>query len=139
MPDRLVDLYIEAINQAVAGRPRDMVIGVHVCRGNYKGHYLGEGGYDSIAERLFTRTDADVFLLEYDTPRAGGFAPLRLVPKGRGVVLGLVSSKTPALEEHRHAQAPHRRGEPLHRSRPARAQPAMRLCQQRRRQSADRG
>ena len=75
-----------------------MVIGVHVCRGNYKGHYLGEGGYDSIAERFFTRTDADVFLLEYDTPRAGGFAPLRLLPKGRGVVLGLVSSKTPALE-----------------------------------------
>jgi 5-methyltetrahydropteroyltriglutamate--homocysteine methyltransferase len=98
-PDRLVDLYIASINQAVAGRARDVTIGVHVCRGNYKGHYLGEGGYDSIAERFFTRTDADVFLLEYDTPRAGGFAPLKLVPKGKGVVLGLVSSKTPALED----------------------------------------
>jgi 5-methyltetrahydropteroyltriglutamate--homocysteine methyltransferase len=97
-PDRLVDLYIHAINQAVAGLPSDVVIGVHMCRGNYKGHYLGAGGYDSVAERFFAGTDVHHFLLEYDTPRAGDFNPLRFVPKGRGVVLGLISSKTPVLE-----------------------------------------
>jgi 5-methyltetrahydropteroyltriglutamate--homocysteine methyltransferase len=70
-----------------------------MCRGNYKGMYLSEGGYDSVAEKFFGRTEADHFLLEFDTPRAGGFAPLRFVPKGKGVVLGLVSSKTPVLEK----------------------------------------
>ena len=97
--DRLVDLYIDAINEAVQNRPSGMAIGVHVCRGNYKGKYLSEGGYDSVAEKFFGRTNVDHFLLEFDTPRAGGFAPLRFVPKGKGVVLGLVSSKTPALEK----------------------------------------
>ena len=97
-PDALVDLYIDAINAAVAGRPDGVVVGVHVCRGNYKGMYLSEGGYDSVAERFFARTNVDHFLLEFDTPRAGGFAPMRFVPKGKGVVLGLVSSKTPQLE-----------------------------------------
>jgi 5-methyltetrahydropteroyltriglutamate--homocysteine methyltransferase len=96
--DRLVDLYIDAINEAVKGRPKDMTIGVHVCRGNYKGMYLSEGGYDSVAEKFFGRTNVDHFLLEFDSPRAGGFEPLRFVPKGKGVVLGLVSSKTPQLE-----------------------------------------
>jgi 5-methyltetrahydropteroyltriglutamate--homocysteine methyltransferase len=98
-PDRLVDLYIDAINEAVKGRPKGMTVGVHVCRGNYKGMYLSEGGYDSVAERFFGRTEVDHFLLEFDTPRAGGFEPLRFVPKGKGVVLGLVSSKTPVLEK----------------------------------------
>ena len=93
------DLYIDAINQAVANRPRDMKIGVHVCRGNYKGMYLSEGGYDSVAEKFFARTKVDHFLLEFDTPRAGSFEPLRFVPKDKGVVLGLVSSKTAALEK----------------------------------------
>jgi len=97
-PDKLVDLYIDAINQAVKGRPKGVAVGVHVCRGNYKGMYLSEGGYDSVAEKFFSRTDVDHFLLEFDTPRAGGFAPLRFVPKGKGVVLGLVSSKTSELE-----------------------------------------
>lgn len=98
-PDRLVDLYIDAINQAVAGAPAGMTIGVHVCRGNYKGMYLSEGGYDSVAERFFGSARVNHFLLEFDTPRAGGFAPLRFVPKDKGVVLGLVSSKTPVLEK----------------------------------------
>jgi 5-methyltetrahydropteroyltriglutamate--homocysteine methyltransferase len=98
-PDRLVDLYIDAINEAVKGRPAGMQVGVHVCRGNYKGMYLSEGGYDSVAERFFGRTRVDHFLLEFDTPRAGGFAPLRFVPKDKSVVLGLVSSKTPELEK----------------------------------------
>jgi 5-methyltetrahydropteroyltriglutamate--homocysteine methyltransferase len=98
-PDRLVDLYIDAINEAVRNRPAGVTVGVHVCRGNYKGMYLSEGGYDSVAEKFFVRTNVNHFLLEFDTPRAGGFAPLRFVPKDKGVVLGLVSSKTPLLEE----------------------------------------
>ena len=98
-PDRLVDLYIDAINEAVKNRPAQIVVGVHVCRGNYKGMYLSEGGYDSVAEKFFSRTNVNHFLLEFDTPRAGGFAPLRFVPKDKGVVLGLVSSKTPQLEK----------------------------------------
>jgi len=97
-PDRLVDLYIDAINQAVKNRPPQVTVGVHVCRGNYKGMYLSEGGYDSVAEKFFGRSNVNHFLLEFDTPRAGGFAPLRFVPKDKGVVLGLVSSKTPQLE-----------------------------------------
>ena len=98
-PDRLVGLYIDAINEAMKGRPNGVTVGVHVCRGNYKGMYLSEGGYDSVAESFFGRVNVDHFLLEFDTPRAGGFAPLRFVPKGKGVVLGLVSSKTPVLEK----------------------------------------
>ena len=68
-----------------------------MCRGNFKGHYLGAGGYKSVAERFFARTKVNHFLLEYDTERAGDFKPLRFV-KNKGVVLGLVSSKTPVLE-----------------------------------------
>jgi 5-methyltetrahydropteroyltriglutamate--homocysteine methyltransferase len=97
-PDHLVDLYIDAINQAVKGKPAGVTVGVHVCRGNYKGMYLSEGGYDSVGERFFGRANVNHFLLEFDTPRAGGFDPLRFVPKSKGVVLGLVSSKTPRLE-----------------------------------------
>ncbi|MGQ0510730.1 MAG: 5-methyltetrahydropteroyltriglutamate--homocysteine S-methyltransferase [Betaproteobacteria bacterium] len=97
-PDALVDLYVDAINEAVKGAPADMSIGIHMCRGNYKGMYLSEGGYTSIAERLFNRARVTHFLLEFDTQRAGDFAPLAMMPKSKGVVLGLVSSKTPRLE-----------------------------------------
>jgi 5-methyltetrahydropteroyltriglutamate--homocysteine methyltransferase len=97
-PNALVDRYIDVINGAVAACPDDAVIGVHMCRGNFRGRYLAEGSYEWAAERLFARTRASHFLLEYDTPRAGDFAPLRFVPKGKGVVLGLISSKLPALE-----------------------------------------
>jgi 5-methyltetrahydropteroyltriglutamate--homocysteine methyltransferase len=96
-PDHLVDLYIESLNDAVAGAPAGVTFGVHMCRGNFKGHYLGTGGYESVAERFFARTKVNHFLLEYDTERAGDFKPLRFV-KDKGVVLGLVSSKTPVLE-----------------------------------------
>ena len=96
-PDRLVDLYIEALNAAVSEAPVGVIFGVHMCRGNFKGHYLGAGGYESVAEHFFTKARVNHFLLEYDTPRAGDFKPLRFV-KDKGVVLGLVSSKTPALE-----------------------------------------
>jgi 5-methyltetrahydropteroyltriglutamate--homocysteine methyltransferase len=96
-PDRLVDLYIKGINDIVVGSPDDVLFGVHMCRGNFKGHYLAAGGYESVAERFFSETCVNHFLLEYDTERAGDFAPLRFV-KNRGVVLGLVSSKVPTLE-----------------------------------------
>jgi len=96
-PDTLVDLYIESINAAVAAAPEGVAIGIHVCRGNFKGHYLASGGYESVAEQFFSRTKATHFLLEYDTERAGDFKPLRFV-EDKGVVLGLVSSKVPALE-----------------------------------------
>jgi 5-methyltetrahydropteroyltriglutamate--homocysteine methyltransferase len=96
--DELVDLYVDAINEAVKGRPADMVVGVHMCRGNYKGMYLSAGGYTSIAEKLFNRANVNHFLLEFDTPRAGDFAPLAMLPKSKGVVLGMVSSKLAALE-----------------------------------------
>ncbi len=97
-PDHLVDLYIKAINDSVAGAPADMVVGVHMCRGNFRGRYLSEGGYESVAGRFFANTNVTHFLLEYDTDRAGDFRPLRFVPKDKGVVLGLVSTKTPVLE-----------------------------------------
>src|SRR5215470_449421 len=96
-PDHLVDLYIESLNEAVAAAPPGVIVGVHVCRGNFKGHYLAAGGYESVAERLFRRTRVNHFLLEFDTQRAGDFKPLRFVDD-KGVVLGLVSSKTAELE-----------------------------------------
>ena len=74
-PDPLVDLYVNAINRAVAGCPPDLTIGVHMCRGNFKGHYLGAGGYKSVAERFFANTKVNHFLLEYDTARAGDTRP----------------------------------------------------------------
>ncbi len=97
-PESLVDRYIDAINGAVTDRGDDVVVGVHMCRGNFRGRYLAVGSYESIAERFFARTNVDHFLLEYDTARAGDFAPLRFVPPEKAVVLGLISSKTPALE-----------------------------------------
>ena len=96
--ERLVELYVDAINEAVKHLPPQMVVGVHMCRGNYKGMYLSEGGYDSVAEKLFGRAAVNHFLLEFDTPRAGDFAPLRFLPRTKGVVLGMVSSKTARLE-----------------------------------------
>jgi 5-methyltetrahydropteroyltriglutamate--homocysteine methyltransferase len=96
--DDLIDLYISAINQALANLPADLVVGLHVCRGNFRGRYLADGGYDWVAERLFQNADVNHFLLEYDTARAGDFAPLRFVPKNKGVVLGVISSKSPELE-----------------------------------------
>lgn len=97
-PDALVDLYIDAINEAVSVVPENVRVGVHMCRGNLKGHHLAAGGYEGIAERFFSRARINHFLLEFDTARAGDFSPLRFVPKGVGVVLGLVTSKSPQLE-----------------------------------------
>ena len=87
--------YIDAVNQCIAARPADMTVALHICRGNMSGHWGAEGGYDAVAEKMFRGIAVDAFFLEYDTPRAGGFEPLRFVPKTKKVVLGLVSSKRP--------------------------------------------
>jgi len=97
-PDRLIDLYIDLINRVVRSRPAGMTIGVHMCRGNVLGRWIAAGSYERIAERTFSTLEADAYFLEYDTARAGGFEPLRFMPKGKRVVLGLVSTKTPVLE-----------------------------------------
>ncbi len=97
-PDALTALYVKAMNDAVKDRPKGVTAAMHICRGNFKGKWMAEGGYDLIAERVFKEVDVDAFCLEYDTPRAGDFKPLAHVPKGKTVVLGLVSTKTPALE-----------------------------------------
>jgi 5-methyltetrahydropteroyltriglutamate--homocysteine methyltransferase len=97
-PDKLVDRYIDVLNRAVAGRPADMTIGMHLCRGNMESLWMGDGGYAPIADALFNRSDVDAFLLEYDSPRAGDFSPLRHLPAGKRAYLGIISTKNPALE-----------------------------------------
>jgi 5-methyltetrahydropteroyltriglutamate--homocysteine methyltransferase len=90
--------YIRQINAAIADRPADLAVTTHLCRGNYRSSWAAEGGYDFVAEALFTQLAVDGFFLEYDTERAGGFAPLRFVPPGKQVVLGLVTTKSGRLE-----------------------------------------
>ena len=97
-PAQLMDDYVALLNEAVKERPSHLTLAMHLCRGNYKAHWLSEGGYDFIAERLFNEINMDVYFLEYDTPRAGDFTPLQHVPAHKAVVLGLVSSKTAELE-----------------------------------------
>ncbi len=92
-------MYAEKVNETLAGLPRDVTVTLHQCRGNREGSWAAEGGYDPVADVLFNRINVDGYFLEYDTQRAGGFEPLRLLPKGKKrVVLGLVSSKKPDLE-----------------------------------------
>jgi 5-methyltetrahydropteroyltriglutamate--homocysteine methyltransferase len=98
-PDALPATYARLINAAIAGRPADMTVAIHLCRGNFRSAWVAEGGYDPVAETLFGQIEADAFFLEYDSGRAGDFAPLRYVPDGKFVVLGLVSTKTPRLED----------------------------------------
>ena len=97
---RLPGIYAQVINTALEGRPRDMVVTTHVCRGNFRSTWISEGGYEPVAEILFGAINYDGYFLEYDTERAGGFEPLRFVPKGnKNVVLGLVTSKSGTLEK----------------------------------------
>ena len=93
----LPQTYATLINAAIAGRPADMPISMHLCRGNFRSHGR-PGGYDPVAEVLFNGIDVDAYFMEYDTERAGSFEPLRFVPKGKTVVLGLVTTKTGELE-----------------------------------------
>ncbi|HEY6634945.1 MAG TPA: 5-methyltetrahydropteroyltriglutamate--homocysteine S-methyltransferase [Acidimicrobiia bacterium] len=97
-PDELPRTYAALINAAIREVPDDMTTAVHLCRGNYKSTYFASGGYEPVAEVLFTELDVDAFFLEYDDERSGDFAPLRFVPEDRTVVLGLVTSKVPDLE-----------------------------------------
>jgi 5-methyltetrahydropteroyltriglutamate--homocysteine methyltransferase len=96
--EKLPELYAQATNAALSDKPADMVTGMHLCRGNFRSTFQGSGGYDAIADILFNKTNIDAYFMEYDTERAGGFEPLRLVPKGKKIVLGLVTSKTGRLE-----------------------------------------
>ncbi|KAM5531697.1 hypothetical protein V8D89_014617 [Ganoderma adspersum] len=97
--EELLKMHIDVYNQVTADRPADLVIGVHTCRGNMKGIHFSEGGYDRVAEQLLKNLDVDVFYLEYDTERAGGLEPLRFLPLGKHVVLGLVTTKSGTLED----------------------------------------
>ncbi|MBI3370644.1 MAG: 5-methyltetrahydropteroyltriglutamate--homocysteine S-methyltransferase [Betaproteobacteria bacterium] len=97
-PQGLLDTYADVVNAALANRPPGMTVCMHVCRGNFKSAWAAEGGYDEVADTLFNKVRVDAFFLEYDDVRSGSFAPLRLAPKDKTIVLGLVTSKTPALE-----------------------------------------
>jgi len=99
-PDRLGTLYGDLINTAISDIPRDMTVTMHLCRGNYKSTFMGSGtsSYDTVQEILFDRIKVHGYFMEYDSARAGGFEPLKLLPKDRVAVLGLVTSKSGALE-----------------------------------------
>jgi 5-methyltetrahydropteroyltriglutamate--homocysteine methyltransferase len=97
-PAALPQIYADMINAAMSDIPDDMVITTHLCRGNFRSTFVGSGGYEPIAEMLFNTIRVHGYFMEYDTDRAGGFEPLRFVPKGKTVVLGLVTSKTGKLE-----------------------------------------
>lgn len=97
-PDQLPHVYAKLINSAIAGRPDDMAVCMHVCRGNFAGRWMAEGGYETVAEVLFNEINVDGYFLEYDSERAGGFEPLRLLPKGKRVALGLVTTKRGLME-----------------------------------------
>jgi 5-methyltetrahydropteroyltriglutamate--homocysteine methyltransferase len=86
------------INVAIGARPADMTITMHLCRGNFRSSWIAQGGYEPVAELLFNQIGVDGYFMEFDTERAGGFEPLRFVPRNKLVVLGLVTSKTGALE-----------------------------------------
>jgi 5-methyltetrahydropteroyltriglutamate--homocysteine methyltransferase len=96
-PDELPRTYAQTINRALEGRPKDMTITMHTCRGNFKSAWVAQGGYEPVAQAMFS-SEVDAFFMEFDSARAGGFDPLRFLPRGKRVVLGLLSSKTGKLE-----------------------------------------
>ncbi|MGI9482951.1 MAG: 5-methyltetrahydropteroyltriglutamate--homocysteine S-methyltransferase [Hyphomicrobiales bacterium] len=98
-PDYLISSYARVMNEAIKDRPDDMVIAMHLCRGNFQSTWVAEGGYDPAADAIFNQTDIDVYFMEYDSDRAGGLEPLRLLPKGKKRVLpGFITTKTGELE-----------------------------------------
>ena len=97
-PDKLPSLYANLINECIKDRPAHMSVCTHLCRGNFASAWVAEGGYDAVAEVLFNELKVDGYFLEFDTPRAGNFAPLRYMPKDKKLILGLVTTKNGALE-----------------------------------------
>ena len=97
-PDRLPEVYARMLNAAIAGLGQEMVVTMHLCRGNFRSSWIAQGGYEPIAELLFSSIGVNGYFMEFDTERAGGFEPLRFVPKDKTVVLGLVTSKSGRLE-----------------------------------------
>lgn len=98
--DALLDSYVTLYNDCLARRPADLHVGLHLCRGNFAySRHFSEGGYDRIASKLFREINVDTYFLEYDTERAGGFAPLKALPAHKNVVLGVITSKFPELED----------------------------------------
>ncbi len=98
-PDWLIDRYAWMLNEAIKDRPDDMLIGMHMCRGNFRSTFVASGGYDAAADAIFNKTDVDLYFMEYDTERAGGLEPLKLLPKGKKrVMVGFITTKTPVLE-----------------------------------------
>jgi 5-methyltetrahydropteroyltriglutamate--homocysteine methyltransferase len=97
-PERLGEIYANLINTAMSDIPSDMTVTMHLCRGNYKSTYMGTGGYDAVQELLFDKINVHGYFMEYDDPRSGGFEPLRTLPKGKLVVLGIVTTKSGKLE-----------------------------------------
>ena len=101
------------MHDAIEDRPDDMVIGMHMCRGNFKSTWVAEGAYDPAADAIFNQTGVDIYFMEYDSDRAGGFEPLRLLPKGKKRVMpGFITTKTAELEKPRRPQAQVRGGQP---------------------------
>jgi 5-methyltetrahydropteroyltriglutamate--homocysteine methyltransferase len=98
-PDELVVRYRDAMNAVIADRPADLIVSTHMCRGNFRSRWVASGGYEPIAEPIFGGLDVDAFFLEFDDDRSGGFEPLRHLAPGKTAVLGLVTSKTPELED----------------------------------------
>jgi 5-methyltetrahydropteroyltriglutamate--homocysteine methyltransferase len=96
---KLIDKYIGITNRVLRAAPKTLYIGMHLCRGNRGGHWHAEGSYEDVADRLFNALEIPFYFLEFDSPRAGTFTPLRFVSNQKSVVLGLVSSKTPVLED----------------------------------------
>lgn len=97
-PEKLPGIYADLINAAIAGKTPDMRIGMHLCRGNFKSMWIGEGGYEPMADVIFNRLNVTDYFMEWDDERSGGFEPLRFVPKGKNVILGIVTTKRGALE-----------------------------------------
>lgn len=97
-PDKQQDIYAGMVRRALADKPADLAITMHLCRGNFRSTFIASGGYEPVAETLFNAMPVDGYFMEWDTDRAGGFEPLRFLPKGKTVVLGLVTSKTGTLE-----------------------------------------
>ena len=91
-------MFMPVVNAACAGRAPGMTISMHLCRGNFRSTWMAQGGYERVADILFNQMDVDAYFMEYDTDRAGGFEPLRFLPKNKQVVLGVMTSKTGALE-----------------------------------------